>query len=56
MMVKIIRLVFPALTEERRKELIKTVKKLGEEAKVAIRDIRRDAIDILKAKEKIGNN
>ena len=40
---KVIRLVFPVLTEERRKELTKEVKKKGEEAKVAIRNIRRDA-------------
>lgn len=42
---KIIRLVFPQLTEERRKDLIKQVKKYAEEAKVAIRNIRRDAMD-----------
>lgn len=45
---KIIRLVFPELTAERRKELSKDVKKKGEEAKVAIRNIRRDAIDHIK--------
>ncbi len=45
---KIIRLVFPELTEERRKELGKDVKKKGEDAKVAIRNIRRDAIDTAK--------
>lgn len=45
---KIIRLVFPELTEERRKELAKDVKKKGEDAKVAIRNIRRDAMDYLK--------
>ena len=45
---KIIRLVFPELTEERRKELAKDVKKKGEDAKVAIRNIRRDAMDCLK--------
>lgn len=45
---KIIRLVFPELTEERRKELAKDVKKKGENAKVAIRNIRRDAIDHVK--------
>ena len=45
---KIIRLVFPELTEERRKELAKDVKKKGEDAEVAIRDIRRDAMDYLK--------
>ena len=42
---KVIRLVFPELTEERRKELAKDVKKKGETAKVAIRNIRRDAMD-----------
>lgn len=45
---KLIRLVFPELTEERRKELVKTVKKRGEDTKVAIRSIRRDAIEHLK--------
>lgn len=45
---KMIRLVFPELTEERRKELVKDVKKKGEEAKVAIRNIRRDANDAVK--------
>jgi ribosome recycling factor len=49
---KIIRLVFPALTEDRRKELTNTVAKHGEEAKVAVRTIRRDAIDKFKAMEK----
>ena len=42
---KVIRLVFPQLTEERRKELKKQVSKLGEDAKVAVRNIRRDAMD-----------
>ncbi len=42
---RIIRLVFPELTEERRKELVKVVRKKGEESKVAIRSIRRDAIE-----------
>lgn len=45
---KVVRLVFPELTEERRKELAKDVKKKGENAKVAIRNIRRDANDALK--------
>ena len=45
---KIIRLVFPELTEDRRKELAKEVKKKGENAKVAVRNIRRDAIDKFK--------
>ncbi|WP_425388353.1 ribosome recycling factor [Domibacillus tundrae] len=51
----IIRLNFPALTEERRKELAKLVKKEAEEAKVAIRNIRRDANDDLKKSEKNGD-
>ena len=45
---KVIRLVFPELTEERRKELAKDIKKKGENAKVAVRNIRRDAIDHFK--------
>jgi ribosome recycling factor len=45
---KVIRLVFPELTEERRKELVKDVKKKAENAKVAIRNVRRDANDMLK--------
>lgn len=45
---KVIRLVFPELTEDRRKELAKEIKKKGEDAKVAVRNIRRDAIDHLK--------
>ncbi|TYQ13025.1 UNVERIFIED_CONTAM: ribosome recycling factor [Acetivibrio alkalicellulosi] len=49
---KVIRLVFPALTEERRKELTKVVKKFGEEAKVAIRSIRRDGIEKMKSMKK----
>lgn len=49
---KVIRLVFPALTEERRKDLCKQVKKEGEESKVAIRAIRRDSIEAMKAKKK----
>ena len=48
-----IRLVFPQLTEERRKELAKQVKKYGEEAKVAVRNIRRDAIDKFKKQQKV---
>lgn len=48
----VIRLVFPELTEERRKELAKDVKKKGENAKVAIRNIRRDANDTFKKMEK----
>ncbi len=49
---KIIRLVFPQLTEERRKELVKQVKKYAEDAKVAVRNIRRDAIDKFKKEQK----
>lgn len=49
---KVIRLIFPELTEERRKELVKTVKKYGEETKVAIRSIRRDAMEYLKKLKK----
>lgn len=49
----VIRLVFPALTEERRKEIVKQVKKMCEEAKVALRNIRRDTLDVLK---KMKNN
>ena len=45
---KLIRLVFPELTEERRKELAKDIKKKGEGAKVAVRNIRRDAMDHFK--------
>ncbi len=50
---KVIRLTFPALTEERRKELVKQVKKMAEDSKVAVRNIRRDAMDALK---KMKNN
>ena len=49
---RVIRLVFPMLTEERRKELTKQVKKYGEDAKVAVRNIRRDAMDYLKNAKK----
>lgn len=49
---KVVRLMFPELTEERRKELAKDVKKKGEGAKVAIRNIRRDANDFLKKMSK----
>lgn len=51
---KCIRLVIPQLTEERRKELTKTTKKMGEEAKVAIRNLRREANETLKKQEKEG--
>ena len=47
-----IRLIFPQLTEERRRELAKQVKKYGEEAKVAVRNIRRDAVEKFKAEKK----
>ena len=50
-----IRLAFPPLTEERRKEIVKDVKKIGEEAKVAVRNIRRDMTDDLKKLEKSEN-
>lgn len=49
---RVIRLVFPELTEERRKELVKVVRKKGEEAKVAVRAIRRDANDQCKKQQK----
>ena len=49
---KVIRLVFPELTEERRKELVKDVKKKGENAKVAVRNVRRDANDTIKKENK----
>ena len=49
---KVIRLVCPELTEERRKELVKTVKKMGEETKIAIRNIRREANDQLRKMQK----
>ena len=50
---KVIRLVFPVLTEERRKELVKQVKKMAEDSKVAVRNVRRDAMESLK---KMKNN
>lgn len=49
---KVVRLLFPELTEDRRKELSKEVKKKGEDAKVAVRNIRREAIDALEKAEK----
>ena len=49
---QIIRLVFPPLTEERRKEMVKQVKRMGEDAKVGIRNVRREANDTLKRLEK----
>ncbi|NMB41289.1 MAG: ribosome recycling factor [Firmicutes bacterium] len=51
----IIRLPIPQLTEERRKELVRTIRKKAEEAKVAIRNVRREANDLLKTKEKKGS-
>ena len=51
---KVIRLVFPELTEDRRKELSKDVKKRSEDAKVAIRNVRREAIDTVEKAEKKG--
>ena len=52
---KTIRLVFPELTEDRRKELAKDIKKKGDNAKVAIRNIRRDANDVIKKDNKAGD-
>lgn len=49
---RVIRLSFPQLTEERRKELTKTVSKKGEDAKVTVRNVRRDAMDAYKAQKK----
>ena len=50
---KVIRLVFPALTEERRRDLVKQIKKMAEDSKIAVRNIRRDGMDTLK---KMKNN
>lgn len=52
---KVIRLAFPELNEERRKELVKDIKKTAEEAKVSIRSLRRDGIDEAKKEQKEGN-
>lgn len=52
---KVVRLTIPQVTEERRKELNKTVKKMGEEVKVAVRNLRRDANDELKKEQKGGD-
>ena len=49
---KVIRLAFPELNEERRKELVKDIKKMAEDAKVAVRGVRRDGLDEAKAKQK----
>lgn len=51
---KVIRLSFPPLTEERRKELVKEIHKLAEQGKIAVRNIRRDAVDAAKALKKKG--
>ena len=53
---KLIRLPVPALTEERRRDLVKVVKKYGEESKISIRHIRREALDELKALEILNAN
>lgn len=52
---KLLRLAFPPLTEERRKDLVKQVKKRGEEGKIAVRNVRRDAMEMLKLMEKDGD-
>ena len=52
---KVIRLAFPELNEERRKELVKEIKKMAEEAKIAIRAVRRDGIEEAKSEQKQGN-
>ena len=51
---KVIRLAFPELNEERRKELVKDIRKMGEEAKVAVRNVRREGIDLAKSMQKNG--
>lgn len=51
---RVIRMVFPPLTEEKRKEIVKDISKMAEESKVALRSIRRDAIEKLKAMKKEG--
>lgn len=51
---KVIRMIFPPLTEDRRKEIVKEVSKMAEDAKVAVRSSRRDAIDKIKAMKKNG--
>jgi len=52
---KMIRMLVPPLTEERRKELVKRVKKMGEDCKIAIRNIRRETNDLFKLEQKEGN-
>lgn len=51
---KALRLVFPPLTEDRRKEIVKEASKMAEETKVSVRNVRRDAVDKVKAKKKDG--
>lgn len=51
---KVIRLIFPMLTEERRREIVKSIKKIAEDTKVAVRGARRDAMDMIKDLEKNG--
>lgn len=51
---KALRIVFPPLTEDRRKEIVKDVSKMAEETKVSVRNVRRDAVDKVKAKKKDG--
>ena len=51
---KVIRLAFPELSEERRKELVKDIRKMGEESKVSVRAVRREGMDIAKAEQKDG--
>ena len=51
---RVMRLVFPAPTEERRKQLVKEVLHMGEEAKIAVRNVRRDAMDKFKSMKKAG--
>jgi len=52
---KVIRLAFPELNEERRKEIVKDIKKIAEEAKVSIRSVRREGLDLAKKEQKDGN-
>lgn len=52
---EVLRLTFPPITEDRRKELVKQIAKYGEEAKVSVRNVRRDALDKLKALKKTGD-
>jgi ribosome recycling factor len=51
---KVIRINFPELNEERRKEIVKDIKKMGEEAKVSVRSVRREGMDAAKAEQKDG--